>query len=47
MLKVLTGPSVNTHVSLLPPPRCIDTIIVSEEALTRLRPPGIMTYESS
>ena len=38
---VLTGPSDSTHVSLLPPPRCIDTTGTSLAPATRVNPPGI------
>ena len=37
----LTGPSDSTQVSLLPPPRCIDTIGTSRALDTRVSPPGI------
>ena len=42
----LTGPSDSTQVSLLPPPRCIDTIGTSCVLETRVSPPGITAYES-
>jgi hypothetical protein len=42
-LKVLTAWSVNTQVSLLEPPRCIEMTRALEAAETRVRPPGITT----
>src|SRR5439155_17992625 len=40
------GPSASTQVSLLPPPRRIDTTETSRALDTRVRPPGIAAYES-
>ena len=39
-LNVLTGSSERTHVSLLPPPFCIETTRVSAEAASRVKPAG-------
>ena len=43
----LTGPSESTQVSLLPPPRCMETTRESRELATRVRPPGIAWYSPS
>ena len=45
-LNVSTGPSERTQVSLLPPPRCMETTGVSIDGETRASPPGITTQES-
>jgi hypothetical protein len=35
------GPSPSSQVSLLPPPRCIETTMLLSDAEMRLSPPGI------
>ena len=42
----LTGPSAMIQVSLLLPPRCIETMGTSSALETRVSPPGITANES-
>ena len=42
-LKVLTGALESTQLSLLLPPRCVDSTRVSGPVATRARPPGMAT----